>query len=96
MKFVRKTTDQHDNQDRQSLPQHDRAALYGEDLSRIARCQTICARAYNFGKKGDHDALLAQIKFLNGSFLLLGRHDALFRNAGHPRRGNTSKANQNA
>jgi len=74
----KKSADQDNDQDGQSLPQFRRATLQCQRLDRIARGQTVGETStHDAGKQGNSDAL-TQVKFPNRRFLLLGRHDAIF------------------
>src|SRR5579872_2817068 len=69
--------------------------LDGEDFDRIAGSESVGeTSAHHAGEDGDADSF-AEVKFFDGGFLLLRRHDAFFRNSCQSGSGNAHKANEN-
>src|ERR1700690_1742079 len=64
-------------------------------LDGISSRQTISEAGAHYARKDRHANALFQIEFLDGLFLLLGRHGTLFVDTGQTRSSNAQQANKN-
>ena len=70
--------------------------LHGQGLNGVAGRQSIGKAGAHHARKGGYSHTLLQVEFFDGHFLLLGRHRALFKNAGDARGSDSEQANENA